>query len=72
MILSQRLQKTAGGCGIGLAHFRETFHGSNYSDHSNKEQGEKETFVRFSEQPPDITTVYRLQKCAWNEPRDRF
>ncbi len=57
MMLSQRLQETPGGW--GFVHLRETFYGSNYSDHSNKEQGEKESFVRFSEQPPDITTVYR-------------
>jgi hypothetical protein len=33
--------------------------GSNYNDHSSKEQGKQEFFVRFSEQPPDFTTVYR-------------
>ena len=46
--------------------------GSNYSGHGNKEQDKKERFVRFSEQPPGITTVYRLQKSSCNVPRDRF
>jgi hypothetical protein len=45
---------------------------SNYSGHSNKEQGAKDTFVRFSEQPTGITTVYREQKKVWNSPHDRF
>jgi hypothetical protein len=46
--------------------------GSNYSGHSSKEQGKKESFVRFSEQPLGITTVYRVQKRAWNQRSDRF
>jgi hypothetical protein len=60
------------GCGIGIVHLRETIYGWNYSDQSKKEQGEKESFVRFSEQTPDITTVYRLQNDPWNGVSDRF
>jgi hypothetical protein len=61
-----------GDCGFQVNAFARRSTGSNYSGHSNKEQGKKESFVRFSEQPPDITTVYRLQKSHCNGSRVRF
>lgn len=61
MMLSRRLQERPGIKVSDLGTFVRHCTGSNYSGHSNKEQDAKETFVRFSEQWPDITTVYREQ-----------
>jgi hypothetical protein len=72
MMLSRRLQQTLGDCSFKVNAFVRRSTGSNYIGHSNKEQGKKESFVRFSEQPLDITTVYRLQNSACNGFRDRF
>jgi hypothetical protein len=63
MMLSRRLQETPGDSVLGHFHFlKSVLPGSNYSGDGNKEQGKKESFVRFSEQRLDITTVYRWQK----------
>ncbi len=52
MMLFRRPTETPGGCGCFGP--RDTLYGSNYSDQSNKEQGEKGPFVRFSEQRPTL------------------
>jgi hypothetical protein len=72
MMLSRRLQETPGIAVSDLSAFVRHCTGSNYSGHSHEEQDGKEAFVRFSEQRPGITTVYREQNEVWNTPHDRF
>jgi len=58
MMLSRRLQKTPGR-GFAIDQYCQRFYRVKYSGHSSKEQDKTESFVRFSEQPLVITTVYR-------------
>jgi hypothetical protein len=54
MMLSRRLQETPEIAVSRSSTFVRRSTGSNYIRHSNKEQGKKESFVRFSEQQPTL------------------